>query len=480
MEAAEDTTTNVGVVIAQITKGLTSEQQSYALLKQGRVYMEQEDYDSALETLNRAISLNVTVNNFITRAMCYEKIMSWEDAYFDYSFAIRLDPDSGLIYGHRGLCLAKIKKYDIALDDLSKACSLEPSNANYYNRASVNLEANNLKDALKDVNRVLSNSENAPGSGLKFRCLYLKGMIGIELGLYDTVIADMRNLLVANPNIGSARALLSKAFRLKGKPDVADTQISYAINVDGGNAEHYIERAHARVACGSKQKITEAITDLDIAVRLLMRPVGQNSQAVRRMSRQSSDLIPTLHSMSSRDHGKNTSPLVKTNTADVEQSRVMFACNPKASSHSKKTPLIVENDGSKCVTSLVERPNTAGSEKSSTKPSPLLAKSFNSRASRMKSFDSFDSSNDSGRISRSNSFSNSRRPRLHRSESTNKREALSELVGERSFAKRMQKVAAALSQRAETRLLLAQECDNNRASLTLIQQSLQDSIKVTS
>lgn len=119
-------TENVNAVITRLTKGLTAEQQSFALLKQGRLYLDQDDYDNAIEVLNKAITLNVSIANFIARASCYERLQCWTEAYFDYSFAIRLEPENGILYGHRGLCLAKLKKYDIAIDDLSKCVRVSP------------------------------------------------------------------------------------------------------------------------------------------------------------------------------------------------------------------------------------------------------------------------------------------------------------------------------------------------------------------
>lgn len=502
MSSEDGTQDNVAAVISRLTKGLTAEQQSYALLKQGRVYTEQEEYDSAIEVLNKAISLHVSGNNFIARAVCYEKIMNWEDAYFDYSFAIRLDPNAGLIYGHRGLCLAKMLKFDIALEDLSKACQLEPSHANYYNRASVHLDAQNYHLALKDMNHVLRNEENPPTGAIKQRCLYLKALIGLELGHYDAVIADMRGLLVANPNVGATRALLAKAFRLKGKPEAAESQISFAITVEPNNAENYIERATARITLGTFKSITDAVFDMDIAIRLLMRPVGKESKSVRRLSRQASDLMPTLYSMSSQEMGKGRHMPRKINPGAVEQVSSKFPSGgllqppakvSAAFSSDKSARCALRSNGSAATTpsKSAQRPQTAGAlsvrqnEKSQVPSPKMLAKALHSKPSKTDSTDgNTDDSEPSSRASsRQGSFSQltpdgPRRPRIARTGSMNKRENLSELAGEKSISKRMQTVSRALCQRAETRLLLLEGESDANTRLIIIQKSLHDSIKV--
>lgn len=457
-----DIAENVNAVIARIAKGgLTAEQQSFALLKQGRLYAEQESYDSAIEVFNKAISLHVSVHNFIARAACYEKILSWEDAYFDYCFALRLDPESGLLLAHRGLCLAKLNKFDIALEDLTKACQTEPSNANFYNRASVSVDAKRYQAALRDVIHILKNEDQPPPPALRSRCMYLKAVIGLELGYYDTVIEDMRELLLANPNIGPTRALLAKAFRLKGDPATAETQISFAIAVDPSSPDHYIERSNARASIGTSQSISDAVTDLDAAVRMLMRPIGVKSQAVSRLSRQSSDLMPVLQTMSSREFEVVKPPLSRQlgSTGKMEQRRVLLVTAPSTAPESPSR----NKPAASC-------PPSALRDAMSTNLSPKSI--LRSRATSMDSLDSNSDCNSHADIDRS------RRPRLVRTASVSKKDAIAEIVGERSLAKRMKVVAHVLCQRAETRLLLLSEGMPLNVRRMHMQRSLHDAIKV--
>ena len=56
----------------------------------------------------------------------------YNEAYFDYCYMIRLQPEDGSIYCSRGLCLAKLKKLTMAYEDLDTAIEMEPNNPNHY------------------------------------------------------------------------------------------------------------------------------------------------------------------------------------------------------------------------------------------------------------------------------------------------------------------------------------------------------------
>jgi tetratricopeptide (TPR) repeat protein len=523
MQGDDGCSENVAAVIIRLTKGLTSEQQSYALLRQGRVYTEGDELDSALEVLSRAISLHVSLNNFIARAACYERLGSWEEAYFDYCFALRLEGDSGLAYAHRGLCLAKMHRFDIALEDLSRACQMEPSNANYYNRASVNLDARHYQAALRDVSRVLDSEDPPPPPGLRYRCLYLKALVGLELGHYNAVITDMRQLLIGNPNAGATRALLARAFRLRGDPAAGEAQISFAIGVDANNPEHYVERANARTALGSAISLAGAVADLDVAVRLLMRPVGQRSAGVRRMSRQASDLLPALHALALTPPAKGRVP-ERTHVHQVEQSKVTFG-GDKNSKRPPRTSLPVKkklaSQASADAGNQAPEAGAAGAGATGRRPSTASTASASGRR-RLSSAtaESSDSEAEDARAARPSSASLRRPPSVaSRSPSMSRQSSLSRtsslqgqqpkeggaasaagarlvrngstssvrggreeagagaVAGEVSVARRMRVVAEALCQRAETRLLLLPLCTDGRQRLECMQKSLHDSIR---
>jgi tetratricopeptide (TPR) repeat protein len=109
-------------VTLQIKEGMTLQQQAYVYHKEGKNFLDIGDILVALECFNQAISLGPTPTFYVNRASCNKQLKKFSDAYFDYSFAIRLDPESGSLYCQRGLCLAKLNKLSLAFEDLNEAC----------------------------------------------------------------------------------------------------------------------------------------------------------------------------------------------------------------------------------------------------------------------------------------------------------------------------------------------------------------------
>lgn len=130
----------------------TQSNKSQILYKEGKSAMETEDYIGAIDCFSESISASATnVNLYLNRALCYKAINDFENAYYDYSFAIRLEPDIASHYCNRGLCLSKLKRYQIALEDLDEACNLDSSPLNYYSRAITLFECNRLAESIKGM-----------------------------------------------------------------------------------------------------------------------------------------------------------------------------------------------------------------------------------------------------------------------------------------------------------------------------------------
>ena len=108
----------------RIKEGMTVQQQAYIFHKEGRQFFDTGDIKGALDCFNMAISLNPMTVFYINRAACHKHSHQYTEAYFDYSFAIRLEPESGTLYCQRGLCLAKLERLTLAIDDLTEACKV--------------------------------------------------------------------------------------------------------------------------------------------------------------------------------------------------------------------------------------------------------------------------------------------------------------------------------------------------------------------
>lgn len=82
------------------------------------------------------------------------------------------------------------------------------------------------------------------------RCLYFSAICLVELSEPASALPYLLTVLKESPGSSAARALLSKAYRLVGDPLNAEAQISRVIEGGGigSSPEHFIERAHSRIA----------------------------------------------------------------------------------------------------------------------------------------------------------------------------------------------------------------------------------------
>ena len=96
------------------------------LLREGKLAMDSSDFRGAIDIFSECISLNPSISVFSCRAACYKATFLFEiktsiiyvtmyvcmyvlqmldmysEAYFDYCYMIRLQPEDGSIYSSRG------------------------------------------------------------------------------------------------------------------------------------------------------------------------------------------------------------------------------------------------------------------------------------------------------------------------------------------------------------------------------------------
>jgi tetratricopeptide (TPR) repeat protein len=127
---------------------MTDSQKALILLREGKLYFDAGDIRGALECFSEGISFNPSVTLFNQRAACHKALEMYSEAYFDYSYNIRIEPEVGAHYCSRGLCLARLKKLSLALEDMDLAIHYDPSSAHYYARATVYGDFGKYEEAL--------------------------------------------------------------------------------------------------------------------------------------------------------------------------------------------------------------------------------------------------------------------------------------------------------------------------------------------
>jgi len=237
-----------------------------------------------VECFSEAISYNPTlVSLYTSRASAHKSLNMWSEAYFDYSFCIRIEPDISTHYSSRGLCLLKLKRVTLAIEDLDAAIRMEPSAHNYFSRATVLLENGKYEQSIKDISRAIdvekdaNSSSSSSGSSKDFilRCLYKRALGYFESGNYPACKTDLQTILMDDANSVPARVLLGKAFKLTNDLKAADDQLSNAIIFEPEQYLWYLERGDVRLRTGRQTQLVDSTYDFDKAIALLTEKVNK-------------------------------------------------------------------------------------------------------------------------------------------------------------------------------------------------------------
>lgn len=141
----------------------------------------------------------------LNRGIALETQDEDEKAIVDYTAAIALNPDYGVLYHYRGLAYERTEQYDLALADYNKAIQLDPEDADaLFFRAQAYFDNEEYDRAMADYNEVLklapTDAEAYAGRGDVFEAQ----------GQLDKAIADFRKAIELEPDNEEALAGLKR------------------------------------------------------------------------------------------------------------------------------------------------------------------------------------------------------------------------------------------------------------------------------
>lgn len=227
-------------------------------------------YDSSSGSL-----LNYLLINLLTlRACCFQKLHKWTEAYFDYCFAIQMEPETGSYYSMRGLCLAKLQKVDMAIEDLTLACKYEAIPHNYLTRSTLHMDNGDFQSALWDCNKALefiqrdSKMKEDDREELKSLASFRRAQVYHEIKMYEEEINDL--ILVINNDAQSVapRIMLARAYKMSGDLRTAEKEVDLAILMKPDHLG-YMERGDIRFRFGVNAKSIQAIDDFTRCINMM-------------------------------------------------------------------------------------------------------------------------------------------------------------------------------------------------------------------
>ena len=128
-----------------------------ALVRLGKVFYEEKEYDKAFDVLNKAIELKPNYAlAYAQRGTYKDNLSDYFGAITDYNRAIELNPDLSVVYNNRGVTKSNLKDYQGAIEDYNKAIDLKLNFAFVYNNRGVaKSKLLNYSDAIEDYSKAI-------------------------------------------------------------------------------------------------------------------------------------------------------------------------------------------------------------------------------------------------------------------------------------------------------------------------------------
>jgi len=201
----------------------------------------------------------------LQRAAILESRDKFEVAAKDYTRAIKLGDDEASTYLHRGICLRKLKQHKSALADLDKAIQRDPKLKDaHLIRGLLHVKLNATAKAVRDLSTAIEADNENPEPyferGVLFkaagkfahatrdfsqairlgiataRSFYLRGECHVQLRQFEEAIADFNEAIRLEPMGVAAYCSRGLAFARRGRPQRALIELTKAASQIGDDA----------------------------------------------------------------------------------------------------------------------------------------------------------------------------------------------------------------------------------------------------
>ncbi len=232
----------------------------------GRLSYREEELDSALEDLNKAIELGdeaniVTALAYAWRGAVQIELEMYDEAKQDLEKAISLAPHEPIVYLRYGDFYEQEDEYNTALNYYHIAQALAPDYHRPYGfRASTLFLMNELDQALADVNRLLELSPNHSWAyGLRANIYELQG------DKEDLAIADLDQAIALSPETAVYHFQKGAIFYFQEDYDQARENFSRSLELDDKDASSYAWRGDTYFY---QEQYDQALSDYNQALAL--------------------------------------------------------------------------------------------------------------------------------------------------------------------------------------------------------------------
>ncbi len=229
------------------------------LLFRGKLYLEQGKFDDALADLDAAVKANPeNAEAQEGRGEALFALQRNDDAVKAFEETMKLAPDSPAPYVHRARLRIQESKLDDALSDLKDALKIDSKNASALTLQAIVYHAQGKDDdAKKDIEELTKDDGDFTPE--------LRILISPGSGSKRQVVADLQQVLKADPKNEKLMCELASLYALRKQPRKAIAEYSEALNVDPKTFLALRGRADEELSIG---KHAEAIDDYNEALKI--------------------------------------------------------------------------------------------------------------------------------------------------------------------------------------------------------------------
>jgi tetratricopeptide (TPR) repeat protein len=227
----------------------------------GLVHASAEDFDSAIDALTRAITINrESAVAWYERAKLRLLREEFELAADDLGEAIRCAPHSAIPCALRAQVYVQLQRPDDALADLSLAVEREPQRFDFrLQRARLYGQTGKFTLAIDDLTAILDHDPDCAEAWA------LRGVAHQELDEYEPAIADCSEAVERGVELSQVYFNRAAAYHSTGQLELALADIERVLELDAENALAYNARGIIHL---QRDEFDEAIEDFTAAVGL--------------------------------------------------------------------------------------------------------------------------------------------------------------------------------------------------------------------
>jgi len=249
--------------IATISEGIASGDSNLAVLydRRGKIYENLEKHENAIYDYTEAINIDPdSINRYQKRIEIYKTLKEYDKAILDYNEIIRLDPKSAYRYGNRAKIYEILQKYEEAIADYTEVINLEPDNATAYNNRG------NCYNKLKKHEKAIADYTEAIRIKPDYAAAYNnRGYCYNNLQEYEKAIADYTEVIRIKPDNATAYKNRGCCYDNLKEYEKAIADYTEVIRIEPDNATAYNNRGYYYDTLKEYEK---AIADYTEAIRI--------------------------------------------------------------------------------------------------------------------------------------------------------------------------------------------------------------------